>query len=420
MQKISENQLIVKSNKLIEASYNLNFQETRVIVILASLIKKDDEHFRRVILKVKDFVDFLGVKDGKAYKRLQKITDSLGDKSIIIKETDPVTNKTQRKKIQWLSASIYHEGDGIVELEFSDLLKPFLLKLKSDFTKYQLKYVLRLSSSYHIRLYECARQWVDLRNGISLSIEELRERLGLPDHKYKLYADLKKRVLLPGQEKIKKETDVVLHMKEVKEGRKIKKIFFKAERQINIIENDIPLPPPEEVVTDAALLDLLTNNYAVSYKEALGFIKKYPESQIKENLEYVNHRISMGKVDTVGPYTAKAIKDNYKLQLSLFDIKKQEKEENLKKEAFKNEIEAELKAAYQQYWFEEIDKFQNNLSVEELKQISETFQDQVEKEKGKSAKGIKLFVQMEIEKHIAAQAGILDIEKWKESKRRNN
>jgi hypothetical protein len=418
MQGISENQLIVKSNKLIEASYNLNLQETRIVLILASLIKKDDESFRRVILKVKDFIGFLGITDGNAYKKLQKITDSLGDKSVIIKEIDPVTNKKTRTKIQWLSSSIYHEGDGIVELEFSENIKPFLLKLKTDFTKYQLKYVLRLTSAYHVRLYECARQWSKLQYGIKLSIDELRERLGIPENKYKLYADLKKRVLVPGQLKIKEDTDVVLNMEEIKQSRKITGIFFTVERQINENYNEPSLPPPAELVTDAALLTLLTDYYCLSHKDALHLITKFPESQIKENLEYVNHRLNLGKVDSVGPYTKIAIQDNYKLQLSLFDVEKHEELKNKRKIELKEEKEADLKIRYKGYRIDEIKKYKDKLSNKELEEIKKACEDKVEAEKGKKSKAIKkMQISRDIDNYIVAQAGILDFEEWKENRK---
>ena len=61
--KYQNNNLIVKSNYLIEASYKLTVQEVRVVLLLASMINKDDDKFKLYKVKVKDFIEFAGIID---------------------------------------------------------------------------------------------------------------------------------------------------------------------------------------------------------------------------------------------------------------------------------------------------------------------------------------------------------------------
>jgi plasmid replication initiation protein len=59
----------------------------------------------------------------------------------------------------WLNVANYRYGEGDVSLCFSPALKPYLLDIKSRFTKYALQYALHLKSAYAIRLYELLKQY---------------------------------------------------------------------------------------------------------------------------------------------------------------------------------------------------------------------------------------------------------------------
>ena len=48
-----EHKLIRKSNFLIEASYKLSLVEQRIVMVLASMIKQEDDEFKKYLLKIK-------------------------------------------------------------------------------------------------------------------------------------------------------------------------------------------------------------------------------------------------------------------------------------------------------------------------------------------------------------------------------
>ena len=120
-------QLVVKSNQLIESSYKLTTQEQRIILLMASMIKSEDKDFYKYQIKVRDFIDIIGVKDQSKYSEVKKITKGLLEKVLFIKTAG------SELQVGWLCSAEYFDGKGYVELEFSPKLKPYLLKLKEFF-----------------------------------------------------------------------------------------------------------------------------------------------------------------------------------------------------------------------------------------------------------------------------------------------
>jgi plasmid replication initiation protein len=409
-----ENRLVVKSNYLIEASYKLSLQEARVILLLTSMINRDDEEFTLIRIRVKDFVEFVGVNDKDAYKRVQQITDSLGDKSLIVRGVNPETKEMTRLKLQWLASAEYFEGSGYVELEFSQKLKPFLLQLKDRFTKYQLEYALKLKKSYSIRIYELLKQWENLK-ARTIEIDELRDTLGLEKGTYQKYGHLKDRILKPAQKEISQKTDISFSFTEIKKRRKVVMIRFEIKSK-NVKKQELLEPPKVEKIQNASLYQKLIDYFCVNPTDTLRILKKYPESQILQNLAYVEHYYNKGGVGSLGPYTLKAIKENYQLQLSLFDKEKEEYQKQKKQKENDQQQLRELEFAYGKYKRDKIEQCKQTLSAEELTNLENECRKIVESEKGKNRIGLDMFVRLKIESCLAEKAGILNFEQWKAEK----
>jgi plasmid replication initiation protein len=406
-----ENRLVVKSNDLIEASYKLTLQEARIVLLLASMINRDDDGFKLYQIKVKDFAKFVGIdKNKNIYKQLAQITEKLGKRTLSIKKEGSVL------QMGWLASSEYFFNEGYVELEFSDKLKPYLLQLKDRFTKYQLSSVLELKSFYAIRLYELLKQWEKLKTR-TVEVQELRHALGIPDNKYKQYGHFKDRVLNSAQNEINSKTETYFDFTEIKKGLKVVMLKFEIQSNLNK-PHQIIVPPKVEKVKNTPLYQQLTEYFCLNPKSALEIINDYPESQILENIEYVKHQQSKGKINDIAPYTIKAIKENYKLQLSLFDTEKQAAQKEKIKQEIEQQKEEDLKKEYNQYRLDGIQKYQDSLSEEELNQINIDCQRKVEKEKSKKGRATsKMYLILEKERYFVDQAGILDFENWRDLKK---
>lgn len=216
--QIKENNIVSKSNTLIEANSRLNLVEQKMLLCLASNIEPNDRDFKTYTFPIKQFHDLLGLNGSTKYTELSKITKELLSKVIEIRAGEELI------QVSWLSSAIYNRNKGTIDMRFDPLLKPFLLELSSKFTSYRLANVVKLKSTYAIRIYELLKQYEDLRER-TISLENLKYYLDAMDV-YPNYANFKQRVLKPSQKELNQKTDISFEFEEIKLGRKVQKIRF--------------------------------------------------------------------------------------------------------------------------------------------------------------------------------------------------
>ncbi len=214
---------VIKSNRIIEAKYRLNVREQKFILYMVSLIKHDDEDFKFYRVKINEFEKILnleGKKWGSIYQVVKDIVLNLNDKPLIIAKD----GGRKQQIINWIASAEIEMGTGIIEFEFSEKLKPYLLQLKSHFTKYNLDNILQLKSGFSIRMYELLKSH-QFQGKVEYDLEELKTLLGVDD-KYDEYTDFKKRVLKTAQIELKNKSDIYFNYKEKRLNRRINSLFF--------------------------------------------------------------------------------------------------------------------------------------------------------------------------------------------------
>ena len=184
--QIKENNIVSKSNTLIEANSRLNLVEQKILLCLASNIEPNDWDFKTYTFSIKHFHDLLNLNGATKYSELSKITKELLSKVIEIRTGEDLM------QVSWLSSAIYNRNKGTIDMRFDPLLKPFLLELSNKFTSYRLANVIKLKSTYAIRIYELLKQYEDL-NERTISLQNLRYYLDAMDI-YPNYANFKQRV----------------------------------------------------------------------------------------------------------------------------------------------------------------------------------------------------------------------------------
>ena len=236
----SNNKLVTKSNMLIEASYKLGVVEQKIILCLASNIQPTDSDFKTYTLPIKEFTKLLGLKGTPKYTELRQTTKELMQKVFEV--------RINRKVIQvaWLSYVAYNETEGTIDIRFDPFLRPYLLELKREFTSYRLENVVKLKSSYAIRIYELLKQYEKIQER-TVPLTTLRKMLGAEDI-YPAYGNFKQRVLIPAQKELKKKTDISFQIEEIKTGRRVSKIKFvissaasakKKDEQLSLFEESL-------------------------------------------------------------------------------------------------------------------------------------------------------------------------------------
>lgn len=215
-----ENSLVVKSNQLIEARYELSLNEQKIILYSISKIDKGKENFNIITVGVKDFFKLLDTSTDR-YTELRETVRTLRGKEIII-------NTPQGEIITgWLASIEYKQDTGTIDLEFSQKLTPYLLQLKERFTRYQLRNILYLKSKHGIRLYELMKQYQVIGKR-EFKLEEIKQKLFIEGQYERIY-DLERFVLKPALKEINEHTDITVSYEKLKTGRSITSILFKIE-----------------------------------------------------------------------------------------------------------------------------------------------------------------------------------------------
>ena len=216
---------VVKSNKLISASYRLGLDEQRLLLACISQIdsrlelsKKDE-----FTVTAKQFASMFGSDPKSAYKQIEAAAEDLFERKIV------VDNKKEKIKFvsRWSSSVEYNYGEGSVTIGFSQKILPLISQLKEQFTKYNLEHVSRLTSVHAIRIYELCLQYLKIGER-NFEMSEFKKILGL-DGQYPEFKDFNKRVLKSSIDQINENTDIKIKVNPIRQNRKIVSLKFEIE-----------------------------------------------------------------------------------------------------------------------------------------------------------------------------------------------
>lgn len=288
----SKNKLIIQHNSLIEARYRLSLQEKRIILWLLTQITTDDEDFKLHKLEVIEFAEMNKLEVDNQYSKLQEVISNLMKRVIRI-------NKPETKsilQISWLSYAEYHLNKGYIELRFDPALKPYLLQLKSHFTKLNLSDMMQFNSIYAMRFYELLKQYEHIGTR-KINVKDLREYCEISEEEYKKYNDFKKDILERAKKEINGKTDLEIDYKEIKESRKIVAIEWsickkdldkqKHQERLNILT--------KEMRSQHAIIDSL-REYGFGKITAKRLLVLNGEETVANAIRAVNIQVEKGKV----------------------------------------------------------------------------------------------------------------------------
>ena len=311
---MNKNYLVTKSNYFImNSSYDLSLEEQKIILTLASMVQPKDEDFKPYKFKINDFMELLGVETKTKYTEIPRITKELMKKVFEIKEGKKIT------QVAWLSSATYEKGSGIVELEFSPKLKPYMLNLNTMFTQYKLANILSMKSKYSPRIYEILKCNEFKKQGyMEIEIEELRKLLKA-DNIYPLYANFKQKLLIPTQKDLNLMSDISFDFEEIKTGRKVTALrFYIHQNRIKPINNTMIIEEVSATVSEDIELEREDINKIIYLMKAenikeLDAIKIYKAANgdINKIQEKYNLSKSMPGIKNIVGWMIKAIQEDY-------------------------------------------------------------------------------------------------------------
>ena len=222
----SNNQLIVKSNRLIEASYCLTLNEQRIILLAISRVRRDRELQLDDVFEVhaSDLVSYFGVDPKTSYSELIDVSKTLFNRHVTLENPYPNDPRVKTLLTRWVSSIAYLPEHGCIRLRFSQDVLPFLSLLETQFTRYKLEVVGKMTSIYAVRLYELLIQWGSVGKR-EIEIEWLKQRFQIED-KYPAIKDLKKYVIDIAVAQINQHSDMIVTYTQRKTGRVVSHLIF--------------------------------------------------------------------------------------------------------------------------------------------------------------------------------------------------
>jgi plasmid replication initiation protein len=220
---------VVKSNRLVEASYRLTLVEQQIILFAICRAREEQKGLSPelpVSIAALDFAAMFGTAEGgNVYGQLKEAMLTLYKREVRIYDTHPESGKPRVTNTRWVSTASYIDGEGMIQIIFAPLMIPFITRLESEFTQYRLEKIGQLSSVHAVRLYELLLQHLGIGHR-EFEIPRLKATLGMEEE----YADIKnfkKRVIDVATQQINAHTDITTSYTQRKTGRNVTHLNFK-------------------------------------------------------------------------------------------------------------------------------------------------------------------------------------------------
>lgn len=219
--------LIVKDNALINASYNLDLVEQRLILLAIIEARESGNGINAnepLTVHAHKYVNVFGVERQTAYDNLKSASNDLFARQFSYQEQTPKGIKNIKSR--WVSQIAYVDNQASVELIFAPAVVPLITRLEKHFTSYELEQVSNLQSKYATRLYEMLISWRASGKTPQFAIEDFRNKIGVGEDEYKTMSNFKKNVLDIALNQINENTDITVKYEQHKTGRTISAFSF--------------------------------------------------------------------------------------------------------------------------------------------------------------------------------------------------
>ena len=236
-----KNDLVVKDNVLINASYNLEVTEQRLILLSIIRARETGQGISadsKLEIHASDYASRFNVTKEAAYSALKNAVNNLFERKFSFKESRSDTDKEIVVKSRWVSRIAYIDDLAKLEVTFAPDVVPLITRLEKHFTSYQLRQVSQLTSKYAIRLYEFLIAWREIGKTPVIPLFDFRETLGLEINEYQKMINFKNRVLEPAIKQINESTDIRVKYEQYKTGRAISGLSFTFKKKDNLSQKN--------------------------------------------------------------------------------------------------------------------------------------------------------------------------------------
>ena len=230
-----KNGLVVKDNALINASYNLELTEQRLIMLAIINARESGQGITadsKLEIHASDYAKLFNVSADASYKALKEAVNNLFNRQFSYTAEYKRTGKIGIVRSRWVSRIFYVDDLALLEITFAPDVVPLITRLEEHFTKYEAKQVAHLTSKYATRLYEILISWREVGKTPIFELKQLRKNLGVEDDEYQRMHHFKSRVLETAITQINEHTDIKATYEQHKQGRTITGFSFKFKQKV--------------------------------------------------------------------------------------------------------------------------------------------------------------------------------------------
>jgi plasmid replication initiation protein len=224
---------VYESSTLLHSRYSMSKDEGRIILMCMERMKRDDEINKtgEYWFSVTDYCDVFNISRSEALKDIKASIDKLSDRWIHIKKGD------EEVSLRWIGKKMRNVKLGRYGVVFWPEILPYIHDLTDQLTV-PLRWLAEMNNDINQRFL----RWVNesIKNNeteLVMSLDDIRYGLDIRESSsYKIYNNLKRRIIEPAILNIKSATGLLIEFTEIKESRKVVKIKIKWENP-EILQN---------------------------------------------------------------------------------------------------------------------------------------------------------------------------------------
>ncbi len=229
IQPFKNEELVILRNPVARAKFGLSLVQTKFLFeVLAYFKNNPEQRFARFYLR--DYLVKLGISSNNIREYIHQMED-------MRRRDINIPRSIEANKLHFIGVSLFssaeymidENGDGFIEIEVSDKLKPYFLEIANgDFFHYHIFNTRVLRSTYSIKLYLLLKSYRRFGK-LEIGLEELRDILEIAPTEYLLFKNFKARVLETARLEMMEKNDICFEYIDVRRNRKspIEKIVFR-------------------------------------------------------------------------------------------------------------------------------------------------------------------------------------------------
>lgn len=291
---------IWQDNVLTVARYEMTEAEKNLLYMVVASVRKEDPVTKMYEVSVKEMAEVTGHSELK-FETYKQATRKL--MSRVFETTLPNGDLLQAS---FIASALYKKGTGTIQIELSQMVRPFYVDLNVRYTKMQLAAAISLNSSYAKRIYELLCMFKNMKDKtFRRSLVDLKNMLYVIDPKtgkdsYSNWTRFEKAVLEVASKEINGHTDISFTYKPVYGDRP-----GRGRKPVEQVEFEVFYKAKLETEPKTPLIEKLVKQFRLRPDQATKVIEMHLTESINRQLYDIHLKITNGEIKNVGSYTAK-------------------------------------------------------------------------------------------------------------------